>query len=194
MKLKHKFGYRTSTQDRTILAQSGTLSKFTRNLCTIAEKQDPSKYKPNACKGDGFEWFAEYFFKTFSSDNLFLRISEYEVWQQSWGSDYGIDGMGVYVPDNTKKVAIQVKFRENQSKYLSSKEDDLSNLSAKAGSQFGIETKKEYLVVFTNVSGVARTTLDGIYGGELRVINKEIISRYVDNNESFWRGFEGCVA
>ena len=192
MKLRHKFNRRATVADRLTLSRSGTLSKFTRNLTKIAEQQDPLRYKSNDYKGDGFEWFAEYFFKVFHSDKLFIKVSGYEPITKS-SIDFGIDGFGKYVLDLTKNSAVQVKFKSDQRRKLSSTEDQLSNLGVHASTKYGVEIKSEYIVVFTNCSGITSQTMEGIYNGEVRCIDKEIISRYVDNNDSFWKGLEEYV-
>ncbi|AOV62244.1 hypothetical protein S420910_054 [Synechococcus phage S-CAM7] len=189
MKLNHKFNKRAKVEDRIILSKSGTLSKFTKNLQTIAGYQNPDRYDPDKYKGDAFEWFAEYFFKVFSCDKMFLYITDYEPNQ---GSDYGVDGLGKYVLDTLKQVALQVKFKSNQSSTLSAKNDSLSNFGVHAYTKHGIEIKSEYIVIFTNCSGIEQSTYK-IYCDQIRCIDKEIISRYVDNNESFWGGLEEYV-
>lgn len=74
-----------------------------------SDRYDPLKYR-----GDAFEWFAEYFFKFFDGDNLFLSITDYEPAKAS--PDYGVDGVAKYSKDLSEVVGLQHKFKSNTTK------------------------------------------------------------------------------
>lgn len=192
IELKHSFQYRTSLDDRIQLASSYSVQNLTKKIIEQSNKLNPDRYNPLKYRGDAFEWFAEYFFKYFDGDNLFLNACNYEPTKAT--GDYGVDGVGKYSKDLSKVMCFQHKFKSNISKKLSSKEDSLSNFGVNAARKYLCEIDERYLIVFTNASGIERTTSEGIYAGGIRCINGEIISRYVDTNQAFWNCFEQTVS
>jgi len=184
IELTHSFQYRCTEDSKKQGASSGSLQNFTKTIIEQSNQVNPDQYDPLKYRGDAFEWFAEYFFKFFDGDNLFLNITEYQPAKAS--DDYGVDGVAKYTKDLSKVVCLQHKFKSNRSKKLSSKEDGLSNFGVNAVTKYSAEIDEKYLIVFTNASGIERTTSEGIYQGCITCINGEIISRYVDNNEAFW--------
>lgn len=190
--LQHSFTYRCTEDFKKQLASSGSLKTLIKTIKEQSDTMNPDKYDPLKYRGDAFEWFAEYFFKYFDGDNLFLNVTEYSPAKAS--SDYGVDGVAKYSKDLSKVVCLQHKFKSNTSKKLSSKEDGLSNFGVNAYTKYSCEIDEKYLIVFTNASGIERTTQEGIYQGCITCINGEIISRYVDNNQAFWDCFEKTVS
>lgn len=192
MKLTHPFTYRAIGDHKKHLASAGSLKNLTKIIKEQSDTMNPDKYDPLKYRGDSFEWFAEFFFKFFDGDNLFLNVTEYSPAKAS--SDYGVDGVAKYTKDLSKIVCLQHKFKSNASKKLSSKEDQLSNFGVNAYTKYSCEIDAKYLIVFTNASGIERTTQEGIYQGCITCINGEIISRYVDSNEAFWNCFLKTVS
>ena len=192
IELSHSFTYRATDDHKRQLASAGSLKNLTKIIKQQSDTMNPDKYDPLKYCGDGFEWFAEFFFKYFDGDNLFLNVCNYEPAKAS--SDYGVDGVGKYSKDLSKVVCLQHKFKSNTSKKLSSKEDGLSNFGVNAYTKYSCEIDEKYLIVFTNASGIERTTQEGIYQGCITCINGEIISRYVDNNQAFWDCFVKTVS
>ena len=192
IELTHSFQYRCTEDFRKQLASSGSLQKLTKIIVEQSNTMNPDKYDPLKYRGDAFEWFAEYFFKFFDGDNLFLNVTDYSPTKAS--TDYGVDGVAKYSKDLSKVVCLQNKLKSNTSKKLSSKQDGLSNFGVYAVSKYSCEIDEKYLIVFTNAAGIERTTSEGIYQGCITCINGEIISRYVDNNQSFWDCFEKTVS
>ena len=190
--LKHLFSYRCSEDFKIELASSGSLKTLTKKIVEQSNTMNPDRYDPLKYRGDAFEWFAEYFFKFFDGDNLFLSITDYEPAKAS--PDYGVDGVAKYSKDLSEVVGLQHKFKSNTFKKLSSKEDNLSNFGLNALTKYSIRPDKKYVVVFTNASGIERTTSEGIFAGCVRCINGEIISRYVDTNQTFWDCFVKTVS
>lgn len=187
MKLQHPFTYRCTEELKKQLASSGSLKNLIKTIKEQSNTMNPDVYGPLKYRGDAFEWFAEYFFKYFDGDNLFLNVTEYSPAKAS--GDYGVDGIAKYTKDLSKVVCLQHKYKSNSSKKLSSKEDSLSNFGVNAHTKYSCEIDAKYLIVFTNASGIERTTQEGIYQGCITCINGEIISRYVDNNQAFWDSF-----
>jgi hypothetical protein len=184
IELSHSFTYRCTEDFKKQLASSGSLKNLTKTIKEQSDTMNPDRYDPLKYRGDAFEWFAEYFFKFFDGDNLFLNVTEYSPAKAS--SDYGVDGVAKYSKDLSKVVCLQHKYKSNSSKKLSSKEDGLSNFGVNAYTKYSCEIDEKYLIVFTNALGIERTTQEGIYQGCITCINGEIISRYVDNNQAFW--------
>ena len=190
--LTHAFQHRCTEDLKHQLASSGSLRDLTKKIIEQSNTTNLDRYDPLKYRGDAFEWFAEFFYKFFDGDNLFLNVTEYEPTKAS--GDYGVDGVAKYTKDLSKIVCLQHKFKSNRSKKLSSKEDSLSNFGISAVTKYSCEIDKKYLIVFTNASGIERTTSEGIYQGCITCINGEIISRYVDNNEAFWNCFQQTVS
>jgi len=192
IELTHSFNFRSTSDFKQELALSGSLKNFSKRIIEQSNKMNPDRYDPLKYRGDAFEWFAEYFFKFFDGDNLFLNLTEYSPTKAS--DDYGVDGVAKYTKDLSKVVCLQHKFKSNSSKKLSSKEDGLSNFGVNAYTKYSCEIDAKYLIVFTNASGITRETQEGIYQGCITCLNGEIISRYVDNNQSFWDCFVNTVS
>ena len=190
--LTHAFQHRCTEDLKHQLASSGSLRDLTKKIIEQSNTTNLDRYDPLKYRGDAFEWFAEFFYKFFDGDNLFLNVTEYE--QTKASGDYGVDGVAKYTKDLSKIVCLQHKFKSNRSKKLSSKEDSLSNFGISAVTKYSCEINEKYLIVFTNASGIERTTSEGIYQGCITCINGEIISRYVDNNEAFWNCFQQTVS
>jgi hypothetical protein len=190
--LQHSFTYRCTGDFKKQLASSGSLKNLTKTIREQSDTMNPDRYDPLKYRGDAFEWFAEYFFKYFDGDNLFLNVTEYFPAKAS--PDYGVDGVAKYSKDLSKVVCLQHKYKSNSYKKLSSKEDGLSNFGVNACTKYSGEIDAKYLIVFTNASGIERTTQEGIYQGCITCINGEIISRYVDNNQAFWDCFVKTVS
>ena len=190
--LTHCFEYRATREFRQQLASSGSLQNLTKMIVEQSNTMNPDRYNPLKYRGDAFEWFAEYFFKFFDGDNLYLNMTDYQPTKSS--DDYGVDGVAKHTKDLSKVVCLQHKFKSNRSKKLSSKEDGLSNFGVNAVTKYSCEIDKKYLIVFTNVSGIELTTSKGIYQGDITCINGEIISRYVDTNQAFWKIFQETVS
>jgi len=190
--LQHSFTYRATGDHKKQLADAGSLKNLTKIIKEQSDTMNSDRYDPLKYRGDAFEWFAEYFFKYFDGDNLFLNVTDYSPAKAS--SDYGVDGVAKYSKDLSKVVCLQHKYKSNPSKKLSSKEDGLSNFGVNAHIKYSCEIDAKYLIVFTNASGIERTTQEGIYQGCITCINGDIISRYVDNNQAFWDCFLKTVS
>ena len=192
IELSHSFTYRATDDHKKQLASAGSLKSLTKIIKKQSDSMNPDKYDPSKYCGDAFEWFAEFFFKYFDGDNLFLNVTEYSPTKAT--GDYGVDGVAKYTKNLIKTVCLQHKFKSNPSKILSANDDRLSNFGVNAVARYSCEMNSKYLIVFTNAAGVTRTTSEGIYDGNLTCINGEIISRYIDNNEAFWNCFLRTVS
>lgn len=192
IQLTHSFNFRSTLDFKQQLASSGSLKSLSKIIVEQSNTMNPDRYNPLKYRGDAFEWFAEFFFKYFDGDNLFLNVTEYQPTKAS--DDYGVDGIAKYTKDLIKTICLQHKFKSNTSKYLSSKEDGLSNFGTNATTKYLVESDEKYMIVFTNAAGITRETQEGIFAGCVRCINGEMISRYVDTNQAFWNCFEKTVS
>lgn len=192
IQLTHSFNFRSTLDFKQQLASSGSLKSLSKIIVEQSNTMNPDRYNPLKYRGDAFEWFAEFFFKYFDGDNLFLNVTEYQPTKAS--DDYGVDGIAKYTKDLIKIVCLQHKFKSNTSKYLSSEEDGLSNFGTNATTRYLVERDEKYMIVFTNAAGITRQTQEGIFAGCVRCINGEMISRYIDTNQAFWNCFEETVS
>lgn len=192
IQLTHSFNFRSTLDFKQQLASSGSLKSLSKIIVEQSNTMNPDRYNPLKYRGDAFEWFAEFFFKYFDGDNLFLNVTEYQPTKAS--DDYGVDGIAKYTKDLIKIVCLQHKFKSNTSKYLSSEEDGLSNFGTNATTRYLVERDEKYMIVFTNAAGITRQTQEGIFAGCVRCINGEMISRYIDTNQAFWNCFEKTVS
>ena len=135
--LTHAFQHRCTEDLKHQLASSGSLRDLTKKIIEQSNTTNLDRYDPLKYRGDAFEWFAEFFYKFFDGDNLFLNVTEYEPTKAS--GDYGVDGVAKYTKDLSKIVCLQHKFKSNRSKKLSSKEDSLSNFGISAVTKYSCE-------------------------------------------------------
>jgi hypothetical protein len=96
--------------------------------------------------------------------------------------DFGIDGFGVNA--SGLKCAVQVKYRSNCLELITY--NDISKTDTSARRQYDLDLcGPNRIYVFTTSDGVT-SACNKVFGKSIRVINKSIISRYIDNNSSFW--------
>jgi hypothetical protein len=137
--------------------------------------------------GDLFEIFAEVFFIQYKSDN---RIGIYDYTPASSENDNGVDGFGKNLTG--LPTTVQVKYRGNPTYEL--KERDLKQFGYQSIVEYGIDYKQSgNMVVFTNCEGLHWYTNTNVFKNKIRVINGDMISRMIDNNEGFWKNFKDIV-
>jgi hypothetical protein len=143
-----------------------------------------AKYK---FMGDLFEIFAEAFFTQFSSDN---RIGVFDYSPVSEDDDNGVDGFGKNIGGNP--LTVQVKYRGDLTYSL--KERDIKQFPYQSIINFNIDPKLDNnMIIFTNCSGLHWYTKSNVFCNKIRVINGDVISQLIDNNEGFWNGFKNLV-
>lgn len=130
-------------------------------------------------KGDMLEILAEIFFKAFANSPE-VGITQYTPIPLP--EDYGVDGKGMNAAGTS--CAVQVKYRDNPMEKILYAEIAKTYTSGKI--QLGLPLDTDNCIyVFTSaweITGACQT----VFGKMLRVINREIISREIDNNISFW--------
>jgi hypothetical protein len=150
----------------------------------VEEEVKLGKYK---FIGDLFEIFAEAFFMQFQSDN---RVGVFDYKPVSAIDDNGVDGYGKNIEG--QPCTIQIKYRGNP-KYLL-KERDIKQFAYQSIINYDIDWKsKNNMIVFTNCEGLHWYTDSNVFDNRIRVINGEMISKLIDNNEGFWNTFKELV-
>lgn len=141
----------------------------------------------NKFKGDMLEVFSEIFFGAFLHDPA-VGIHDYMPVPLS--EDYGVDATGINVVN--KEVVIQCKFRSNPSDAISY-EDIAKTYAAGRKRHHQVLEADDTLILLTTCNSVSRACNE-VFGSQLRLVGKSIISQRVDNNLGFWEEAEQRVA
>jgi hypothetical protein len=137
--------------------------------------------------GDLFEIFAEAFFIQFQSDN---RVGVFDYKPVGSADDNGVDGFGKNIEG--APCTIQIKYRGNPTYLL--KERDIKQFAYQSIINYGIDWKRsDNMIVFTNCVGLHWYTDSNVFDKRMRVINGEMISKLIDNNEGFWQTFKNLM-
>ena len=137
--------------------------------------------------GDLFEIFAEVFLKIYSSDN---RIGIYNYQPVPPEDDYGVDGFGKNI--NGENCTVQIKYRGNPIYEL--KERDIKQFGYQSIVKYDVDKhSKNNMFIFTNCIGLHWNTEVNVFNDKMNVINGEMISKMIDNNEPFWNSFKDIM-
>lgn len=180
MELKHPFIYRSHDLENLFDDSVSTLSEFMKKL----EKQSllyPERYPTEKYLGDGFEFLCEAIIKTHQYDNR-IGIDGYEPVTKN---DNGVDGYGVNIFNET--CAIQIKYRANTKKVLTSTTDKLDSFITEALIGGDIKPSKQYRhFVFTTAKGLHHYTDHEKFRGMVKCYGYDEIRSLIDNNIHFW--------
>lgn len=174
VELDELFNYQTGVKTiQEIIVRINTLSEKYKN------KNDPTNKSQDKFKGDIFEIFIEMFCSEFSSDpkigiNNFQPIFATE--------DYGVDAIGTDV--RGEQCAIQIKFRSNETNLITYEELTKTYSSGRIKHDLKLD-KNDTIWVFTT-SQDANIACHTVFGNLLRIINKQQLAKYIDNNITFW--------
>ena len=157
-----------------------TLSDYETKIINISNKYEDAE--ANKVKGDMFEVLSKIFFDSFAL-SPHVGISNYEMITLS--DDYGVDAIGENAAGT--KAAVQVKFRSNP-KNLVTYTDLSKTFTYSIVRGWSEPNEANSIWLFTNSFGVtpACTT---VLGNRLKIINRDIIEHYLDNNKKFWEMF-----
>lgn len=139
------------------------------------------KDERNKFKGDMFEIFSEMFFNIFEADNS-VGVREYEPIQSD--EDYGVDAIGINVNNNA--CAVQIKYRANPLPECYITYEDMSKTYSAAREYLNISLDNANTLYLFTTSGGVTISCDKVLRKKLRVINRNIISGFIDNNCNFW--------
>ena len=181
--LTHNFQYKA--HDLCALFE-GTykFSTFRRKL----EKQaqlDPQRYEPNKYLGDGFEFFVELFLYLHPNDNR-IGLSDYEPVQVN---DNGVDGVAKNI--NGDKSVIQIKYRSDNSYFLTADNDKLANMFSDGMLQHDVVVDKENVknfrhFIFTSAKGLNFYTDQEMFKSRVLCFSEPMFRSLLDNNKAFW--------
>lgn len=148
------------------------------------------KWDPDTYKGEGFEAFVEFWFKSSPVDNR-IGISNYEPASQSGLSDNGVDGYGIGI--NGFPATVQCKFRADPTYTLTANADHLTNFLGESLIKFKVrqDDSKNMLIVHTG-KGLHHHTRDEMLHGKVRELSRKDICNMV-NFKSFWDLFRLTV-
>lgn len=132
----------------------------------------------NKTTGGLFECFHILFNRVFENDPE-VGLKCYSVTTNS--NDHGVDAVGIN--SNGIKVVCQDKFRNNVRDLITY--GDISKTYTSGQIHFDIDTNKNYSIwLFT--TGTPSHILTNDFGLRLKVIDRKLIARKIDNNHSFW--------
>jgi hypothetical protein len=156
----------------------GTLREFKNAVEAHANNFETDDVQ-NKFKGDCLEILAELFFNKYEADPS-VGLKEYTP--VIIGNDYGVDATGTNA--NNQKVAVQIKYRSNPADLVTYEEIAKTYTSGELS--LNLDLKKENSIyVFTNSNDVTHSC-KYVFGDRLVILNRDIISGYIDNNATFW--------
>lgn len=128
--------------------------------------------------GGIFEAFYLIFNYIFQKDPE-IGLTHYQATTSS--NDFGVDGIGVNA--NGIKCAVQIKFRTNVSDSITY--EDICKTFTSGQIDFDIDTNKDNSVWLVT-TGTPNYITTSKLGKRLKVIDRKMIGRKIDNNDSFW--------
>jgi len=151
-------------------------SKESKEFIRYGYTKDQGKEK---MIGDLYEIFAELFFKIMGA-NPKIGVYGYSIENDN---DNGVDGYGLGI--DGKPCTIQVKYRSNKTKCLTS--DDLKQFAFQSVTKYKVDIEtKTNIIVFTTAKDLHWYSENEVFLGKVRTINFETTRKYVDNNIPFW--------
>lgn len=186
IKLIHPFLYNCHDIN-ALLKNVKKISSFCNRL-ELQSNWHPNRYEPLKYKGDGFELFTEAFIKLSPIDNR-IGISKYEPVTDD---DTGVDGTGIGI--DGKVATVQVKYRSNNTTYLTANEDHLSNFVSTSIIRYNVEPKtKTNMLIVTSAEGLHYFTNNEMFQNQVRCIGYNHLREMFDNNIMFWNSFRELV-
>ncbi len=129
-------------------------------------------------RGDMLEVLSEIFFNQFKSDEA-VGLKDY--CPVILGEDFGVDAVGINA--NGTKVAVQCKYKNLEpvtySELAKTFTSGLINLQCDM-------LKPNSIYVFTTAFSFS-SAVDKVLGGKVVKIDRNVISRKIDNNRTFWQ-------
>lgn len=139
--------------------------------------------KANSFKGDMLEVLAEIFFDMFHADPM-VGIRNYTP--VPLVEDYGVDATGINVVG--KPVAVQCKFRNDPSAAITYADMARTYTAGQKRHHLALDAD-DTLILFTTCLNVTKACKQ-VFGAQLRLIDRNIISIRIDNNKAFWEEAE----
>lgn len=143
------------------------------------------RYDSNTYKGDAFEFFVELFLNINSTDN---RVGVYNYKPIQSNDDRGADGIGENM--RGEKCVVQIKFRDETNKVLTTNNDNLGNLvlyGATIGIGYDLERNDNYRhFIFTTAKGLHYYTDNEMFLNKVKCFAIDDFKKMVDGNIHFW--------
>lgn len=163
-----------------------TIDDFVKRVELLSQKYASDQDALNTFKGDMLEVLAEIFFRIFAADPA-VGISDYRPVPLS--EDYGVDGIGTN--PNGDACAIQDKYRVNPLENITYADIARTYTAGVLRHHLSLD-KNDNIILFTTGNDVSSACHD-VFGSKLRIINRKIISSYIDNNQTFWGQAEKLI-
>lgn len=181
IKIEHHF-LTTSSNIIDLFEDTRKLSTFCRKLEKQAEL-DASRYPFEKYIGDGFEFLVELIINLSECDNR-IGIRGYKPVLKD---DNGVDGFGTNLKN--ERSAVQIKYRVNSQKLLTSSNDRLDSFMSEAmfnGILPETEDKCKRHYIFTTADGLHHYTLNEKFRKSIKVFGYNEIRELIDGNTHFW--------
>lgn len=162
------------------------VEQLARDKFPNAETDTQELDRLNSFKGDTLEVLAEIFFDIYASDPA-VGIKDYSP--VSLDEDYGVDGIGINV--NGDRCAVQEKYRANPLELITYSDIAKTDSSGRRLHHLLLD-KNDTIFLFTTGQGIT-SACEKVFGKIIRVINRRIISGYIDNNQNFWERAEELI-
>lgn len=147
-----------------------------------ADKQE----KLNSFKGDMFEVLSEIFFAVYSADPV-VGLHDYRPILLS--DDFGVDAIAINV--NGHNCVIQCKYRSNPMDEITYGDLAKTYSAGRELNHFSLDENNTLFLITTGKG--ANNNCFHIFGAKLRVIDRNIIAGYIDNNVPFWQQAEVII-
>lgn len=164
-----------------IFVSAKTIDDFVKKVEELSKKYSDEDER-NSFKGYIFEIFSELFFMIFHADPE-VGLTNYKP--VPLNEDYGVDATAINV--NGNKAVVQCKYRFNPIELIDY--DSISKTYSAGIEIHNIELDKSINnTIFVITTGVGVTDpCKHVFKSKLRVINRQILSSKIDNNQTFWK-------
>lgn len=134
--------------------------------------------------GDCFEIFGEALLKL-GGFNREIGVHDF---QPNNDRDVGVDGTGIGT--NGYPATVQFKFRGNIKEVLTANDDHLSNFVVASQNKHNVRIcDVEHMIIITTAKKIAYFTEKHMLHGKVRVVARDTLEEYVNNNIPFWNNF-----
>jgi hypothetical protein len=180
--LEHHF-LTTSFDIISLFEGTDKISTFCKKLEKQASK-DPGRYPFEKYIGDGFELLVELIVKMSECDNR-VGLKDYKPVLKD---DNGVDGYAINLKGEIS--AVQVKYRVNSQKLLTSSGDRLDSFLSEAmfnGVFPETEDKCKRHYIFTTAEGLHHYTLNEKFRKSIKVFGYKELRELLDGNTHLWQ-------
>lgn len=166
-----------------------TIGEFVACVEALSQKfssEDINNQNQNVFKGDMLEVLGELFFKSFEHDPS-IGLREYDPIDLS--EDFGVDGAGVNA--NGDMCVVQIKYRNNPLDQITY--TDLAKTYTSGRCMNGFDLDKPNTIFLLTTGGSVSGSVQTVLGNRVRVIHRDIIAGFIDDNIGFWQGVDNTL-